>query len=160
MVRNESPADARTGTDRIEKQIRLSASRSRVWRALTDVREFGLWFGANLSGTVGAGLTLRGSITSKGYSHLTMELTVERVEPETRYAFRWHPNAVDPQQDYSSEPTTLVTFTLEEVDGGTLLTIVESGFDGIPASRRMQAFDRNSNGWAVQLENIRRYLVG
>jgi uncharacterized protein YndB with AHSA1/START domain len=148
------------GTDRIEKQIRLSASRARVWRAITDVREFGVWFGVNLSGLVGPGLKLRGPITSKGYEYLTMEVTVETFEPETRYAFRWHPNAVDPQKDYSDEPTTLVTFTLEEIDGGTLLTIVESGFDGIPASRRMQAFDRNSQGWTQQLENIRRHLVG
>jgi uncharacterized protein YndB with AHSA1/START domain len=149
-----------TSTDRIEKQIRLSAPRSRVWRALTDTREFGQWFGVKLSGTVAPGAKLRGPITSPGYEHVTLEVTVETVEPEKRFSFRWHPYAVEPDVDYSNEPTTLVVFTLEDVAGGTLLTVVESGFDKIPASRRAKAFEMNSRGWTAQLENIKRHLGG
>ena len=147
-------------TDRIEKQIRLSAPRSRVWRALTDPQEFGQWFGVRLSGEVRPGGKLRGPITIAGYEHVTLEATVETVEPETRFAFRWHPYAIDPAVDYSSEPTTLVVFTLEDADGGTLLKVVESGFDKIPAARRPKAFEMNSKGWAGQLENIAKHVKG
>lgn len=147
-------------TDRIEKQVRLSAPRARVWRALTNARQFGQWFGVELNGTIAPGATLRGCITSKGYEHLTMEIVVDAVQAETRFSFRWHPYAVEPGVDYSGEPTTLVVFTLEEVDGGTLLTVIESGFDRIPASRRIKAFEMNSKGWAAQMDNVKRYLGG
>jgi uncharacterized protein YndB with AHSA1/START domain len=146
-------------SDRIEKQIQLSAPRSRVWRALTDPQEFGQWFGVRLSGEVKPGGKLRGPITTEGYTHVTFEATVETVEPEKRFAFRWHPYAVDPAVDYSSEPTTLVVFTLEDVAGGTLLKVVESGFDKIPAHRRAKAFEMNSEGWAGQLKNIAKHLA-
>jgi uncharacterized protein YndB with AHSA1/START domain len=149
---------SQTSTDRIEKQIRLGVPRARVWRALTDTREFGQWFGVKLSGAVAPGAKLRGPITHPGYEHLTLEATVETVEPEKRFSFRWHPYAIEPGVDYSSEPTTLVVFTLEDVEGGTLLKVVESGFDNIPASRRAKAFEMNSNGWAIQMENIKRHL--
>jgi uncharacterized protein YndB with AHSA1/START domain len=130
-----------------------------VWRALTDTREFGQWFGVKLSGAVAPGAKLRGPITHPGYEHVTFEGAVETVEPEKRFAFRWHPYAIEPGVDYSSEPTTLVVFTLEEADGGTLLKVVESGFDNIPASRRAKAFEMNSNGWVIQMENIKRDLA-
>ena len=150
---------SQTGTDRIEKQIRLSVPRARVWRALTDPREFGQWFGVKLGGAVASGAQLRGPITHPGYEHLTFEATVEKVEPEKRFSFRWHPYAIDLGVDYSSEPMTLVLFTLEEVEGGTLLKVVESGFDNIPAARRAKAFEMNSNGWAIQMENIKKHLA-
>src|SRR5450755_2460520 len=127
-IRSEEMSPSQTSSDRIEKQVRLSAPRARVWRALTDTREFGQWFGVKLSGTVAPGVKLRGPITFKGYEHVTFEATVEAVEPEKRFSFRWHPYAVEPGVDYSSEPTTLVVFTLEEVEGETLLTVVETGF--------------------------------
>ena len=86
---------SQTSSDRIEKQVRLSAPRARVWRALTDTREFGQWFGVKLSGTVAPGVKLRGPITFKGYEHVAFEATVEAVEPEKRFSFRWHPYAVE-----------------------------------------------------------------
>jgi uncharacterized protein YndB with AHSA1/START domain len=150
---------SQSGTDRIEKQVRLSATPTRVWRALTDAREFGQWFGVNLSGTVAPGATLRGPITSRGYEHIIFEAVVETVEPEKRFSFRWHPYSVEPGVDYSGEPTTLVVFTLQEIEGGTLLTVVESGFEAIPAARRAKAFEMNSSGWALQMENIGRHLA-
>jgi uncharacterized protein YndB with AHSA1/START domain len=150
---------AATAPDRLQKQILLTASRPRVWRALSRAEEFGAWFGAKVSGLFVPGATLRGPITSKGYEHLTLELTVDRVEPERLLSFRWHPGAVDPALDYSSEPTTLVTFELDESSEGTLLTVSESGFDQIPASRRAEAFRMNNEGWGVQLQNIARYLA-
>jgi len=38
------------------------------------------------------------------------------------------------------------------------LTVVESGFDGIPLARRASAFEANEGGWAEQLENIGRHV--
>ncbi len=147
-----------TSTDRIEKRVLLRAPRSRVWRAIADAEEFGAWFRVKLDGPFAEGATVRGSITYPGYEHVTMEVVVERIEPERYFAYRWHPNAVDPRADYSSEPTTLVEFRLEEAEGGTLLTIVESGFDRIPLSRRAEAFRENDQGWAEQARNIERHV--
>jgi uncharacterized protein YndB with AHSA1/START domain len=145
-------------TDRLEKQIRLDSPRSRVWRALTDAREFGTWFGVALDGTFAPGANVCGRITIPGHTHCIFDAVVEAMEPERFFSFRWHPYAVDPDVDYSQEPRTLVEFTLEPDGEGTLLTVVESGFDAIPASRRAKAFEMNSAGWAGQLKNIRKHV--
>jgi len=147
-----------TSTDRIEKTIQLRAPVSRVWRTLTDAREFGEWFRVKLEGAFAVGATVRGRITYPGYEHLRMEVLVERMDGERLFSFRWHPCAIDPKVDYSAEPTTLVEFRLEEVAGGTRLTVVESGFDRIPASRRAEAFRMNDEGWSEQLRNIERHV--
>lgn len=149
-----------TDTDRIEKTITLRAPRARVWRALTDAKEFGTWFRVDLEGPFEVGRSVKGRITYPGYEHVTMEVTVERMDPERLFSYRWHPYAIDPGVDYSTEPTTLVEFRLEETDGGTVVTVVESGFDRIPAHRRAEAFRMNSDGWAGQMENIRQYVEG
>ena len=148
-----------TSTDRIEKEILLRAPRSRVWRAITTPEEFGAWFRVKLDGAFAEGATVRGKITHPGYEHLTMEMVVERMEPERLFAYRWHPGATDAKVDYSSEPMTLVEFRLEEADGGTLLKIVESGFDRIPAVRRAEAFRMNDGGWTEQTKNIERHVT-
>jgi uncharacterized protein YndB with AHSA1/START domain len=147
-------------TDRIEKQILIRAPRSRVWRAISDKTEFGTWFGVNFpAGAFVAGKNVTGKITNKGYDHLTMNIEVVEVTPETRLSYRWHPYAIDPNVDYSAEPSTLVTFTLDEVPEGTRLTVVESGFDQIPLHRRAEAFRSNEGGWAAQVKNIERHVT-
>jgi uncharacterized protein YndB with AHSA1/START domain len=147
-----------TGTDRIEKQVTFRAPRSRVWRAIITPQEFGAWFGAKFEGTFVEGATICGKITHPGYEHLTMEIRVERIEPEGYFAYRWHPYAIDPKVDYTHEPMTLVEFRLDEKDTGTVLTIVESGFDRIPLARRAEAFRMNESGWAAQVKNIERHV--
>jgi uncharacterized protein YndB with AHSA1/START domain len=148
-----------TSTDRIEKNVVLAAPRSRVWRALTRAEEFGTWFRVKLEGEIAEGTTVRGKITHPGYEHLTMELSVERVEPEQYFSYRWHPYAVDPKVDYSGEPSTLVEFRLADAEGGTALTIVESGFDAIPPARRAEAFRMNDSGWSEQIKNIQVHVA-
>lgn len=149
-----------TSTDRIEKQILLKAPRSRVWRALSNAEEFGSWFGVNLTGKqFVAGQSVQGNITYPGYEYLVMDVHVERVEPEHHLSWRWHPAAVDVKMDYSAEPTTLVVFELTEVQSGTLLRVVESGFDQLPAGRREEAFRMNSGGWEEQLANIEQHVA-
>jgi uncharacterized protein YndB with AHSA1/START domain len=145
-------------TDRIEKTVVLRAPRARVWRALTDAEEFGTWFRVALDGPFREGATVRGRITHPGYEHVTMEIVVERIVPERLFSYRWHPHAVRPDVDYGAEPTTLVEFRLEEVADGTRLTVVESGFDRIPAARRDEAFRMNERGWAEQMRNIEQHV--
>ena len=148
-----------TGTERIEKKILLSAPRNRIWHALTNADEFGTWFRVKLEDKFEVGKRVKGKITYPGYEHLTMEVTVERMDDMKLFSFRWHPYAIDPKSDYSTEPTTLVEFRLEEVADGTLLTVTESGFERIPSERRAEAFQKNSNGWGEQMQNIRQYLA-
>jgi uncharacterized protein YndB with AHSA1/START domain len=147
-----------TNTDRIEKTVTLRAPRARVWRAITTAEEFGAWFGVKLEGTFAEGATVRGKSTHPGYEHLTMEISIERMEIERYFAYRWHPYAVDAAVDYSTEPTTLVEFRLDDNNGGTVLTIIESGFDRIPVARRAEAFRMNEGGWTEQMKNIERYV--
>jgi len=147
-----------TSTDRIDKKVLLRAPRARVWRALTDAREFGQWFGVELSGTFAPGARMKGRITHKGYEHVTWDVTIERMEAPRLFSWRWHPYAVETGVDYSAEPTTLVEFELEEVASGTMLTVVESGFDRVPLTRRAEAFRMNDQGWAAQMKSIELHV--
>ncbi len=157
-------------TDRIEKKTLLRAPRARVWRALTDPKEFGSWFGMKIEGSFKAGATARGAIVpttvdaevaklQKPHEGLAFDLLVERLEPERFFSFRWHPHAVEHGKDYTNEPTTLVAFELADAQGGTLLTLTESGFDQIPLARRATSFAANDGGWTIQMKLIEKYLA-
>jgi uncharacterized protein YndB with AHSA1/START domain len=146
-------------TDRIEKTIILGASRSRVWRALTLADQFGAWFGMALEGAFAPGARLLGRFTSPGHEHVTLEIVVERIEPEHLFSYRWHPYASEPGVEVASEPMTLVEFHLADVGNGTQLTVVESGFDRLSPARRATAFLRNEQGWAEQLTHIAEYVT-
>jgi len=143
---------------KIEKKIELKAPVSRVWRALTDYREFGEWFRVKLNGPFVAGQVTRGQITFPGYEHVKFEALIQKLEPETLFSYTWHPYSVDPAADYSKEPSTLVEFRLEKIAGGTLLRVMESGFDKLPSNRRLEAFRGNDSGWAQQIKNIETYV--
>jgi uncharacterized protein YndB with AHSA1/START domain len=145
--------------DRIEKTIELKAPVSRVWRALTDHREFGEWFRVKLDGPFVPGEVSRGHITYPGYEHVKWEVVVQKMEPERLFSFSWHPYAIDPAVDYSGEPPTLVEFRLEKTATGTLLALTESGFSKIPTDRRFEAFRSNDGGWAEQMKNIEGYVA-
>ena len=149
---------AQKSEQKIEKKIELRAPVSRVWRALTDYREFGEWFRVKLDGPFVAGQATRGQITFPGYEHATFEAVVQKLEPETLFSYTWHPYSVDAAVDYSKEPSTLVEFRLEKTAGGTLLRVTESGFDKLPSNRRQDAFRGNDSGWAQQIKNIETYV--
>jgi uncharacterized protein YndB with AHSA1/START domain len=165
--------------DRIEKQVILRAPVARVWRAIADAGEFGRWFGVRLAGEFAPGRTMTGTFDERldegavvehqkrlglppskvNLPHAsTVFCTVERIEPERYFSFRWIPYAIDAEADPRNEPTTLVEFTLEPVAEGTRLTIVESGFERVPAHRRERAFRMNEGGWAAQAENVRKHV--
>jgi uncharacterized protein YndB with AHSA1/START domain len=150
-----------TTTDRIYKEILLKAPRARVWKAISDPAEFGAWFKVDMSGvTFEPGTPVLAKMTYPGYEGHPFEIVVDRIEAPRLFSFRWHPYGVDESRDYSDEPMTVVKFELEEVAGGTKLTVTESGFDGIPLSRRAEAFRSNSEGWAEQVRNIEAYVTG
>jgi len=157
-------------TDRIEKKVLLRAPRKRVWRALSDSAEFGTWFGVKFDGPFAPGACMRGVIVptqvnaevanaQKPYEGLPFEITIEKMEPERLFSFRWHPFAIERGVDYSAEPTTLVVFALEEVASGVMLTVTESGFDRIPVARRAKAFTANEQGWGMVVKLVEEYLV-
>jgi uncharacterized protein YndB with AHSA1/START domain len=144
--------------NQIEKRIEIASPVSRVWRALTDSRQFGEWFLVKMDGPFVAGQPTGGQITHPGYEHVRMQIVVKAIEPETLFSFTWHPYAVDPKVDYSQEESTLIEFRLQPIAGGTLLTVTETGFDKIPAARRAEALLRNDSGWAQQMKNIQAYV--
>jgi uncharacterized protein YndB with AHSA1/START domain len=157
-------------TDRIEKKILLRAPLARVWRALSDSTEFGLWFGMRFTAPFAPGAVMRGVIVptvadaevakaQKQHEGIAFEITIEEMQPERRFSFRWHPGAIDPAIDYSLEPTTLVVFTLEQLPDGVLLTVTESGFDQIPLARRANAFSQNEQGWNMVVKMFAEYIV-
>lgn len=147
-------------TDQIEKNIALQAPVSRVWQALTDYRQFGLWFGAEMDGPFIPGHTVHGKMgpSAGQYEGMAWSIDIKQVQPEMLFSFSWHPYAVDPARDYTAEPQTLVVFRLAPSSNGTLLTVTESGFDKLPADRRARAFDMNQGGWAGQMQNLARHV--
>jgi uncharacterized protein YndB with AHSA1/START domain len=147
-----------SSSDRIEKQVVLKAPVKRVWRALTDAQEFGSWFGIKVAGQFAPGVRVTCQITNPGYEHITMNITIEKMEPERVFSWRWIPHAIEPGRDYSAEAPTLVVFELQEVAGGTLLKVTESGFDRVPADRRAQAYRGNESGWEQQMQRIEKHV--
>ena len=152
MTAATSNATARSA-DRIEEQVRLPQPRARVWRALTDPAQLGAWFGADLAGTtIEPGAHVTGPFTIPGHTHMSLDIIIEEMVAERRFAWRWHPNATDTSVPLSGEPRTLVTFTFEDApEGGTLLRVVESGFESIADARRAAAILGNTKGWTGQL---------
>lgn len=157
-------------TDRIEKTLVLRAPRARVWQALVDSKQFGTWFGMKIGAPFVAGKPVTGTITptavdaeiakmQQPFDGLPFELSIERIDPERLFSFRWHPNAIERGVDYSKEPTTLVEFHLEETKGGVRLTVSESGFDRIPLERRAKAFASNDSGWGMVVKLLEKYLA-
>ncbi|MGA1994589.1 MAG: SRPBCC family protein [Bryobacteraceae bacterium] len=156
-------------TDRIEKKVLLRAPRNRVWRALADSTEFGAWFGMKFDGPFAPGASMRAAIVpttvdaevakaQKAHEGIPFEIAIERMEPERLFSFRWHPHAIERGVDYSAEPTTLVSFELEEVADGVMLTVTESGFEQIPLARRAKAFAANEGGWGMMVNVIEQYV--
>jgi uncharacterized protein YndB with AHSA1/START domain len=145
-------------TDRIEKEMVIKAPLSKVWGAVSNAEKFGNWFGCDLTGkTFEAGARVQGQFTIPGYEHKTFDVIIDRVDPQTYLSYRWHPCGSKQNIDRSAETRTLVEFKLSEVDGNTLLRVVESGFASLPAGRQDEAFCGNSKGWEFQLQNIARY---
>jgi len=176
-----SSTTTNTTADRIEKRVTLRAPLSRVWSAIANAEEFGRWFGFTLEGAFAPGKVMKGTFARKLDENAIIEaqkssgikpsklrlpegeltlFTIDRMEPERYFSFRWIPFGIDAEADPENEPMTLVEFRLEPVAEGTALTIVESGFERVPAHRRARAFRMNDGGWAAQAANLRKYVDG
>jgi len=157
-------------TNQIEKKILLRAPIQKVWRALADANEFGTWFGVKFQDGFKPGAQLKGILVTTAvdaevakmqtqYKGTEFNVTIERMEPERVFSFRWHPYAVDQKVDYSNEPTTIVTFALEQAAEGVMLTVTETGFDQIPLERRAKAFEANEGGWQIMVKVFEKYVT-
>jgi len=155
---------------RIQKSALLRAPLGVAWAAVSDARRFGSWFGVEFDRGFEEGAIITGRIVPTTVDPEVAKLqephrgkpftfVVEGIEPRRRISFRWHPFAIDPKRDYSAEPMTLIVFELQEVAGGTRLTITESGFDAIPPDRREEAYRANEGGWTHQLALVSKYLA-
>lgn len=149
--------------NKIEKQVELKAPLARVWRALTDYREFGEWFRVALDGPFVPGQISRGHILHPGYEHIVWEAMIEKMEPEHLFSFTWaqvrYHDKSRYSSDYSSAPRTLIEFRLRQTAAGTLLTVTESGFENVPAEWRDDAMRGNDGGWAQQMLNVEKYVA-
>jgi len=148
---------------RIEKRIELKALVARVWRALTDHREFGEWFRVKLEGPFVPGQVTRGWITHPGFEHVKWEALVQKMEHERLFSFTWpHARSLDKAHyspDYTGAPRTLVEFRLQPTPAGTLLVVTESGFEQLPPDHRPEALRGNERGWGEQMRNIERHVA-
>jgi uncharacterized protein YndB with AHSA1/START domain len=144
--------------NRIERSVWIRASRARVWQALTNAQEFGKWFGVETKGQFQAGKPLEMTSLDGSCKGYVFSVEVQQMIPEQTFSWRWHPGRPQNGLDYSNEPTTLVEFTLEEINGGTQLTVVETGFDQISLARRASVFADNEGGWTYQMNAISTYV--
>jgi len=154
-IRNQEVADM---SDRIEKTVDLNAPVERVWQALTDHEQFGEWFKVSLDGPFVVGVLSTGQMTYPGYEHMKWRAVVVAAEPMRYFAFRWSHPGPGEVGDEAQLPSTLVEFTLAPTLAGVRLTIVESGFESIPADRRDSVFRGNEQGWEEQGRNIKAYV--
>jgi uncharacterized protein YndB with AHSA1/START domain len=145
--------------DRIVKVIELKATVSRVWRALSDPDEFGQWFRVKLDGPFEPGARSTGKMTYPGYEHYPWLAVVEHMEHERLLSFRWHDFDEKSGIDVAEQPATLVEFRLEPIPEGTRLTITESGFEALPDHRRLEVLRGNTEGWAIQANNIAAHVA-
>ena len=160
---SDNTSNTSSETNSIERSILINAPRERVWSALTNAESFGTWFGADLKGqTFAIGKRARGAMGTscgreEGPDTVWFDIVVERIDPQDLFSYQWHPYAVVPGVDYSIEQPTLVTFTLKDTANGTLITVLESGFDNVPPHRRAEAFRMHTGGWEAQLNNLAKH---
>ena len=143
---------------RIDRTIEIAAPPERVWRALTDVAELSEWFQVTIEGHIAPGSELWMTSVLPQHAGQRWPVRILELTPPRRVVWQWHPGEVDPARDYSREPQTTVTFTLEPSEQGTRLSLAETGFDALALERRAKAFADNSQGWTEVLDWLQRYV--
>jgi uncharacterized protein YndB with AHSA1/START domain len=156
--------------DHIEKSIVLNCALERVWCAISEARQFSAWMGLSDHGDFVPGTLFTAKMAptkfndefaklQEPFDGLQVKMTIDQIQRPRLFSFRFHPFAVDPDADYSREPMNLVTFELQEVPDGTMVTITETGFDRIPLERRAMAYEVNDRGWALATKALENYLA-
>jgi uncharacterized protein YndB with AHSA1/START domain len=136
--------------DRIERTVEVAHPPGKVWAALTTAEGLGAWFGNEAAIDLRPGGAARMTFTG-GF---TVHMRVERVEEPTVFGFTWQIHGLpegDPRRTY-------VEFTLEAVDSGTRLRVVESGFAQLPEDAYRKAYEANTQGWMSELGELVDYL--
>ena len=142
---------------RIDRSIDIKASPERVWHALTNAAELSAWFQVRIEGEIAPGNDVWMTALHEGHAGTRFRVWFVEMTPPRRFVWQWHPGAVDPAVDYSKEPRTTVTFTLEPTEAGTRLSVSETGFDEISLTRHAKVYKDNSQGWVEVLEWLQRH---
>jgi uncharacterized protein YndB with AHSA1/START domain len=126
----------------IEQEVRTEAPIERVWQVITDPAQVRRWFGS----TAEVDLRPGGRLQFGWDGHGPFHGVVERVEPPHEFTYRWVHDAGVPVGGESVE--TRVCFSLSDVDGGTPVRLVESGFadEG--------HYKENAEGWTAELSEL------
>jgi uncharacterized protein YndB with AHSA1/START domain len=141
-----------------ERSVLIRAPRARVWKAITDPAEFSAWFQVKAEGQFAPGARVKMTSTHPSCMNLVFYIEIADVQPERAFSWRWHPGSEQPPEG-ADEPRTLVLFWLEDEEGGTRVTVTETGFEHIPLERRAKVFDENSQGWREQMDSLAHYLA-
>jgi uncharacterized protein YndB with AHSA1/START domain len=136
--------------DRIERSVELAHPPAQVWAALTTPEGLSAWFGDKATIELRPG----GAAQMTFSSGITVDMRVERVAPQTVFAFTWRL----PDLPEDDPRRTYVEFTLEAVDAGTRLRVVETGFAQLPDDSRRETYDSHAEGWASELGELAGYL--
>ena len=142
---------------RIDRTIEIAAPPARVWRALTDVQELSAWFQVTIEGTIAPDADIWMTSVHPDHAGQRFRVWIREVTPPRRLVWDWHPGEIDPGADYSREPRTTVSFTLEPSGRGTRLSVAETGFDRVALARRAKVYQDNSQGWAEVLVWLRTH---
>ena len=143
--------------DQISREIQINADPQRVWDALSDAAEFGEWFHVKFDGPFVVGEMTTGKLTYPGHEGVHWASVTEVLEPPKRFVFRW-PDCEPGDEDKPNTVWLKVEFTLEPKDGGTLVTVTESGFAGLPKDKRVSMLRDNAEGWEIQNANLKRHV--
>ena len=143
--------------DRIDRTIEVNLPPDQVWRALTTANDLSTWFKVSVEGDIVAGAEIWMTSLNSGHEGTRFLVRIKEMTAPRRFVWEWHPGAVDPAIDYSREPWTTVTFTLEPSGRGTRLSVSETGFNDISLARRAKAYADNSQGWTEVLVWIQKY---
>lgn len=143
---------------RIDRSIELNAPPERVWRALTNADELAAWFQVRIEGDLAPGNEVWMTSVHPDHAGVRFVVRIAEMTKPRRVVWEWHPGEVDPGVDYSREPRTTVTFSLEPSGRGTRLSLSETGFDAIALARRAKAYTDNSQGWTDVLVWLQKYV--
>ena len=143
--------------NRIDRTIEVNAPPDQVWRVLTTAKDLSTWFKVSVEGDIVAGAEIWMTSLNSGHEGTRFLVRIKEMTAPRRFVWEWHPGAVDPAIDYSREPWTTVTFTLEPSGRGTRLSVSETGFNDISLARRAKAYADNSQGWTEVLVWIQKY---
>lgn len=136
----------------VERSILIPAPRAQVWHAISETPHIQQWWGANNYGRIA--ILQVGARIAFGASDDSPFATITVVAPPETFAFEWSPHP-----RYYSIPF-VTRYYLSDEDGGTRVTLSESGFEALPDEVRQSRFERITQEFGMALENLKAYVEG